>query len=379
MGTYYEFFAGGGMARAGLGDGWECLFANDISEKKGAAYRANWGDDHLWIGDVFEVKPSQLPGHADLAWGSFPCQDLSLAGNGVGLDGDRSGAFWGFWKLIKGLKAEGRKPRMVILENVYGTLTSHDGRDFEQIAKAVAAEGYVFGAVVMDAAHFVPQSRPRLFIVGVDSTMTLPATALSDGPSPAWHPDAIIRAFNRLPATTKKAWRWWAPEVPNTRLRTMDDVIEREPQGVQWHTAEQTKNILDMMSEVNRRKVTEAQRLGQLKVGTVYRRTRAGIQRAEVRFDGIAGCLRTPSGGSSRQTIMVVDGTDVRTRLISPREMARLMGLDEDYKLPERYNDAYHLLGDGVVVPVVAHLRSGVVDPIITANMPVAAPRRRKA
>jgi DNA (cytosine-5)-methyltransferase 1 len=40
---YYEFFAGGGMARAGLGSGWTCLFANDIDSKKRASYAANWG------------------------------------------------------------------------------------------------------------------------------------------------------------------------------------------------------------------------------------------------------------------------------------------------------------------------------------------------
>jgi len=123
-----------------------------------------------------------------------------------------------------------------------------------------------------------------------------------------------------------------------------------------------------MMTELNRRKVMEAQRYGALKVGTIYRRTRDGVQRAEVRFDGIAGCLRTPAGGSSRQTIMVVNGSHVRTRLISPREAARLMGLPDTYRLPARYNDAYHLLGDGVVVPVVAHLNSHILLPILQAN-----------
>lgn len=368
MGTYFEFFAGGGMARTGLGAEWDCLFANDISEKKGEAYRANWGDDDLWVGDVFKVKAKDLTEQADLAWGSFPCQDLSLAGNGEGLDGERSGAFWGFWKIIRGLKRAGRKPRMIVLENVYGTLTSHDGKDFEQIAKAVAHEGYVFGAMVIDAVHFVPQSRPRLFIVGVDAGMATPGTTHAENPNPAWHPDAVIRAYNRLPKSAKAAWRWWNPPAPNRRAGTLDDIIEREPAGVRWHTEVETQKLLEMMSDLNRRKVMQAQRHGALKVGTIYRRTRNGIQRAEVRFDGIAGCLRTPAGGSSRQTIMVVDGPEVRSRLISPREAARLMGLPESYRLPERYNDAYHLLGDGVVVPVVAHLQTYLLGPILTAN-----------
>jgi len=367
-GAYYEFFAGGGMARAGLGDGWSCSFANDISEKKAESYRANWGGDHLTVANVFDLKASNLPGTADLAWGSFPCQDLSLAGNGQGLDGERSGAFWGFWNLVRALNKDGRKPRMIVLENVYGTLTSHDGKDFEQIAKAVVREGYVFGALVIDAVHFAPQSRPRLFIVGVCSNAVVPDATHAAIPSPAWHPDAVIRAYHRLPDAAKAAWRWWNPPLPTQRAGTLDDIIEREPTGVRWHTAVETQKLLSMMTEVHRRKVMEAQRLGGLKAGSIYRRTRNGIQRAEVRFDGVAGCLRTPAGGSSRQTIMVVDGPNVRTRLISPREAARLMGLPETYELPARYNDAYHLLGDGVVVPVVAHLREHVLTPVLQAN-----------
>ena len=98
--TFYEFFAGGGMAHAGLGQDWECLFANDFSEKKAASYAANWGGDSLHVGDVALLESAQLPNQADLAWASFPCQDLSLAGNGAGLDGARSGTFSAFMKLM---------------------------------------------------------------------------------------------------------------------------------------------------------------------------------------------------------------------------------------------------------------------------------------
>jgi DNA (cytosine-5)-methyltransferase 1 len=109
-------------------------------------------------------------------------------------------------------------------------------------------------------------------------------------------------------------------------------------------------------------------------VGTIYRRTRNGHQRAEVRFDGLAGCLRTPGGGSSRQTIIVVKGDSVRSRLLSAREAARLMGLTDSYKLPARYNDAYHLAGDGVAVPVVAHLKQHLFNPILSANPTIELP-----
>jgi DNA (cytosine-5)-methyltransferase 1 len=165
--TFYEFFAGGGMARAGLGEGWNCLFANDFDETKAASYAANWGSEHLLVKDVAKVKTREIRGEADLAWASFPCQDLSLAGDGAGLKGNRSGSFWPFWRLIEKLVKEGRPPALVVLENVCGTLTSHGGTDFAAICTALTKSGYRFGATVLGAIHFLPQSRPRLFIVAL--------------------------------------------------------------------------------------------------------------------------------------------------------------------------------------------------------------------
>ena len=368
MASFYEFFAGGGMAHAGLGNGWECLFANDFCDKKAAAYATNWGDDRLVVKDVAKIKISELPRQADLAWASFPCQDLSLAGGGAGLDGERSGTFWPFIQLMRRLRKDGRKPKMIALENVYGAVTSHDGKDFDAIIKAVAAEGFKVGAMIIDAVHFVPQSRQRLFIIAVDTELFLPAELIAEAPTPAWHPAAIIKAYNRLPKKLKEGWVWWNLPAPEVRLQTLDDIIEQEPHGVTWHTKDETTRLLEMMSDVNRQKVVLAQQAGRLKVGTIYRRTREGVQRAEVRFDGISGCLRTPSGGSSRQTIIVVNGNKIRSRLLSPREAARLMGLPDQYILPDRYNDAYHLAGDGVAVPVVSHLAQHIFAPFIEAN-----------
>ena len=369
--TFYEFFSGGGMARAGLGEDWQCLLANDISETKAASYAINWGIEHLVVDDVHRLAIDDVPGQAELAWGSFPCQDLSLAGSGAGLKGARSGAFWGFWKLIQGLNNQQRKPHVVVLENVCGALTSHEGKDFETIIRSVSAEGYCIGAVVMDAIHFVPQSRPRLFIIGVNDTWNLPNTATAEGPNPAWHPAALIKAYNRLSINETNTGRWWNMAPPVVRIKTLDDVIEAVPQGVDWHTPAETAHLMQMMTPLNRKKILGAQMAGGPRAGAIYRRTREGVQRAEVRFDGVSGCLRTPTGGSSRQTIIVVEGPRIRTRLLSPREAARLMGLDDGYELPPRYNDAYHLAGDGVVVPVVRHLALNLLAPIIDAQVHV--------
>lgn len=371
MPTFYEFFAGGGMARAGLGPAWTCLFANDFNAKKAASYRANWGGDHIWVGDVAKVRPDQLPGTADLAWASFPCQDLSLAGSGAGLTGARSGTFWPFWKHISDLRDEGRAPATIVLENVYGAITSHAGRDFSAIMSALSDGGYRCGAVVVNAAHFVPQSRPRLFVIGVREDLDIPDEHHSDGPSDAWHPQALRKAQGDLPDAAKTRWVWWNLPQPALRNIGLADVIEDEPKGVTWHTAAETARLLGMMSDTNIAKVNVARRSGRRVVGTIYKRTRADgpggakVQRAEVRFDDVAGCLRTPAGGSSRQTIIMIDGDTIRSRLLSPREAARLMGLPDDYALPEKYNDAYHLAGDGVAVPVVRFLAETLLEPII--------------
>ena len=355
------------MARMGLGKKWRCLFANDFNPSKARTYRANWGSNHFHEGDVAKIKPFDLPGVADLAWASFPCQDLSLAGAGAGLNGERSGTFWPFWRLIQGLDKEDRAPRMIVLENVYGALTSNEGKDFAAIGEALTKGGYKFGAVVIDAALFVPQSRQRLFIIGLSQEMEVPKSIESLFPIHSWHPSALMKAHRKLSKSAQKNWIWWNIKKPPKRTIQFSDLIEENPQSVRWHTPEETHQLLNMMSEVNAAKVEEAKKSGRRMVGGIYKRTRHGIQRAEVRFDGVSGCLRTPAGGSSRQSILVVKGKNIRSRLLSTREAARLMGLPDDYKLPDRYNDAYHLAGDGVVIPVVRHITSNILAPVLSA------------
>lgn len=368
MGEYYEFFAGGGMARAGLGSSWICRFANDFDPKKAASYAANWGKEHLKIEDIAKVALNDLSGNVDLAWASFPCQDLSLAGSRAGLQGKRSGTFWPFWKLMQRLAAERRAPNMIVLENVSGLITSSGGKDFAELAQAIAGLDYQFGAVVIDAVHFVPQSRPRLFVIAVAKDVRLPEKVTRSDPGALWHPRALVEAKFNLPKLAQDKWIWWNIPAPLVRAKIFADLIEENPTGVRWNTHAETQALLGMMSPVNLEKVRSAKRSGELRIGTLYRRTRNGVQRAEVRFDDVAGCLRTPGGGSSRQSILIVEGQHVRSRLLSPREIARLMGLSDDYVLPENYNEAYHLIGDGLVVPVISHLAQHVLNPIVQAD-----------
>ena len=377
--SFYEFFAGGGMARAGLGSNWNCTFANDFDPMKAHTYRTNWGADHFVEGDVAEVLGSALPGTADLVWASFPCQDLSLAGKYQGL-GDqtdskltRSGTFWPFWSIMQRLRSQGRGPRLIVLENVPGTITSRAGRDFVSICSALAESGYRFGAMIVDAKHFVPQSRPRLFFVAVAEGENIPASVFGGGSQDEWHSDALCGAVKLLPTHVREKWHWWSMPLPPQRNTVLGNLIDDNPNGCCWHTQSETSKLLGMMAPLHLAKIEKAKSSGRRLVGSIYKRTRLdehGVkrQRAEVRFDDIAGCLRTPGGGSSRQTIVIVEGQSVRSRLLSPREAARLMGLAEDYRLPERYNDAYKVAGDGVCVPVVWHLATKLLEPILKSE-----------
>lgn len=361
------------MVRAGLGPQWQCLFANDFDHKKSRIYRENWGDAELKTADVASLTLDDLPGLAHLAWASFPCQDLSLAGGGAGLKGERSGTYRPFWALMKSLIAGGRPPQIIAIENVCGTLTSHGGKDFVTICRGFVEAGYSVGAMVIDAVRFVPQSRPRLFVIGIREGVSIPDNVVSPAPLLHWHTKGLQTAYAKLSASVRNKWIWWNLPLPDTRTLTLSDVVEDSPLATEWFSDAETEQLLAMMSDLNRTKLEEAQQIGRRIVGGVYKRTRRDefggrLQRAEIRFDDIAGCLRTPIGGSSRQVVVAVNGPVVRARLISSRETARLMGLPDSYILPVNYNEAYHLTGDGVVVPVVRHLAEHIFEPILNCE-----------
>ncbi|GJL95159.1 MAG: DNA (cytosine-5-)-methyltransferase [Hyphococcus sp.] len=364
--SFLEFFAGGGMARLGLGDSWQCALANDIDPQKCAAYRANFGEGHLFEGDIGALSLENLPEtRMDLMWGSFPCQDLSLAGSRGGLHARRSGAFFPFWRLVEELCTARRGPKIIALENVTGLLTSNDGRDFAAVINALAAQGYCATAMVLDAAAFTPQSRPRLFILGFAKD-AMPSSIQSE-PSEATAPPAMMNALNNLNMSARDHWIWLSTSPARKRNIRLSEIIDWS--ASKWHTPSKTKMLLSMMSETQRARINGIIKNGARRAGTGFRRTRTenakSVQRFEARFDNLAGCLRTPAGGSSRQVVIAIENGQVRTRLMTPREAARLMGLPEDYKLPTSDTAALKLCGDGVCAPVVQWLSETVFIPAL--------------
>ena len=375
MYKYYDFFSGAGMVRIGLGPEWQCIFANDIDPKKASIYRLNFNPGNEYIeGNLGDIAHEKVPDGGDLAWSSFPCQDLSLAGKGKGLNGNRSSAYWYFWNIIKDKANKGLPTPIIVIENVVGLMTSNKGSDYSTILRLIYEGGYSAGAIVVNASLFLPQSRPRIFIVAVNDNLKIPEALLQNSPTPdILFPRRLIEVVYKNDQNLLDKWIWWKLPIPCDRKISLRDIIEWDNTDLDWHTREQTDYLLRLMNSDHRKRVEERCKSKIPSIGTIYRRTRVDsngrkAQRAEVRFDGISGALRTPVGGSSRQIIILIRDGIIRTRLISSREAARLMGLPDSYRLPNAYNDAYHLIGDGVVVDVVSWLSKHLFKPLLDYN-----------
>ena len=358
---FIDFFAGAGLVRLGLEPEWTCVWANDIDPRKQDVYERWFGHGEFALGDIADVRIDALPTGVDMAWASFPCQDLSLAGRRQGMSAERSGTFWEFRRLMDNLARRGERPPIVVIENVVGLLY---GEDFSAVCEALVDLGMQFGPLVMDARRFLPQSRPRVFIVAIDAQVDCSPFAHEENRDAyPWFTKAVKKAYDQMAPPVRDYWRWWTLPEPLMEVRPVEDLMEASPTGVEWHEPDETERLLDMMTELNLQKTRLAMDTGP-SVGFVYKRVRSGVQRAEVRFDGVAGCLRTPEGGSSRQIVLALDDGQARSRLLSPREAARLMGVPDHCWLPPKYNDAYRAMGDGVAVPVARWLSERLLVPL---------------
>lgn len=358
--TVAEFFAGIGLMRLGLSrGGWRVVWANDIDQDKYEMYCGHFKDGHrhFHLADVHSVDPKDIP-PVTLATASFPCNDLSLAGARRGLSGRQSSAFWGF---IDALERMTLRPPLVLLENVTGFLTSHNGNDFRTACLALNGLGYSVDAFIIDALMFVPQSRQRLFIAGNHSQTSrivpketmyhlgpLRPHALAD--FILWHPE-IDWSIRSLPEIVKKR-------------SFLKDIVEDIPEdSTFWWSTDRAEYLLNQMSEKHRAIAEEMIRGNSLSYGTVFRRVRNGRSMAELRTDGVAGCLRTPRGGSGRQILFVAGRGHYAVRLLTPRECARLMGAGE-FRINTSLNKALFGFGDAVCVPVIEWIANNYLNPV---------------
>ncbi len=360
--TCAEYFAGIGLVRLGLEQvGWNVVFANDWAHSKFEMYSAYFKDanKHYKVQDIFSICPADIP-DTILATASFPCIDLSLAGNLEGIDGRHSSAFWGFTKI---LDKQVNKPKLVMLENVAGWLTSNSGQDFRITIRELNRLGYACDVFTIDAAHFVPQSRPRVFVVGIQAPNVNRNIFVFSKRSSLLKTQALEKAvINNLDLS----WNFLdIPALPDKIKADLSFVIENiSDDDDRWWSDNEVKRHLNMMSPINLAYLQELQKLSTYSYCPMYRRVREGQQRAELRKDGLAGCLRTARGGSSRQMLVRVGQGALKMRLMTPREYARLQGVPDDYPLPPQINQALTGFGDAVCVPVIVWIAENILNPL---------------
>ncbi|MDR3254444.1 MAG: DNA cytosine methyltransferase [Synergistaceae bacterium] len=331
--TMHEFFAGSGLVAYSLMGMFRPIWANDISDKKTAVYQSNFQAKHFILGDIKNIRGSSLP-FAHLSWASFPCQDLSLAGSLGGIDAARSGLVWEWLRILREMPEQ---PAVLLIENVAGLLSTNKGKNYTKLHHALLELGYKSGVVLIDAVHFVPQSRPRVFVIAVRDDIDIPQELQDIGPN--WlHNKAAADLGKVLPQ-----WIWWRADKPPRRQIRLTDIID-------FTMPYDKDDVLRLLSPRHKEKLDVMENA----IATGYRRTRRGKQCLELRFDGVAGCLRTPDGGSSKQFLIVKQNGTAHVRLISPREAARLMGVPDSFVLPGAYNDGYKAMGDAVAMPVAA-------------------------
>ena len=330
--------------------GFTVQWANDIEQAKRDLYVANrpQAATAFHLGDVREARGEDLPLAVELATASFPCIDLSLAGNRKGLAGEQSGMFWEFARVLREM---GRaRPRVVLLENVHGFATSHGGKDLRQALETMGELGYSCDVIAVNARHFVPQSRPRMFVIGVAGDLPkgahLGAPPISSA-RPAWVRDVHV-ANSDLPMHYMEL-----PELPAGPVDLGAVVQKMAADDHRWWDAERLGRFTTSLRPLHVERLQELRDAGTTVWRTAYRRTRDGATTWEIRADGIAGCLRTTGGGSSKQALVEIKRGQARVRWMTALEYARLMGAGEYRTTARTDNQAMFGFGDAVVVDVI--------------------------
>lgn len=324
--TFIDLFAGIGGLRKGFETiGGECIFTSEWDKYSQQTYRANFPDDqHPIAGDITKIEATDIPAH-DVLLAGFPCQPFSLAGvskkNSLkrphGFQCDMQGTlFFDVARII-----QHHRPEAFLLENVKN-LKSHDrGRTFEVIMRTLQEDlGYTVRTQIIDARHWVPQHRERIFIVGFREKNDFDFAGLirpCDGPMPTLndilHPED-------------------GSEEPDTKFT-------EGPKGKvqsRYTLSDHLWRYLQNYAEKHRQKGN-------------------GFGFGLVGSTDVARTLsaRYHKDGSE----ILIKQNRKNPRRLTPRECARLMGFERKDSRPFNFvvsdTQAYRQFGNAVVVPVV--------------------------
>lgn len=357
--TVADFFAGIGLVSMGLERaGWKTVYALDYEEEKATAYTNQFGSGHYHTKNIAEEMGKNIP-DVTLAHASFPCTDLSVAGARKGIHKGESSAFWHFVRILNEMKevhGEGRPP-LVLLENVEGLLTSNGGKDLRAVLESLNKLNYNVDLLRIDASKFVPQSRVRLFMVGVHNNVVKKFD--SDDLLQEFHLcSSDVRPKKILEFISKNAdLNWYFHSLPNLPERKMilEDIIDTK---AEWWDEKRSMRAYNQMHKRHQLLIDQKKQEKKYSYFPAFRRMRLRDGKpqstVEIRTDGIAGCLRTPKGGSARQILVRAGFGKFDVRLINGEEAARLMGADE-FKIDPTLslNQVLFGFGDAVCVPVL--------------------------
>lgn len=341
-----EFFAGIGLVRMALEqEGCRVVFSNDISRKKYEIYAENFDASNYLCSDIRNLHGISIP-DIEIATASFPCTDLSLAGNRAGLEGSESSTLLEFLRILKEMGQ--RKPAMVMLENVTGFVSSYQGKDLYRAIKELNYLGYQCDLMLLDAKWFVPQSRQRVFIIGSLEVQQNQSGSL-DGFS---HPPVVADFMRR---NVDLEWRNFSLPTPSIRRTNLSSIVEKFiPSDEIWWNGARFDNFIESLSPLQADRVSGLRAKADIGFATAYRRTRKGKATWEIRSDDISGCLRTNGGGSSKQALVEAGMGKVRVRWMTALEYARLQGVPNFKFESATESQAKFAFGDGVCVPAVA-------------------------
>lgn len=355
-----EFFAGIGLVRQALeAEGWRVVFANDIEPIKHRIYCANFGSADLLPGDIREVRGDDIPS-VELATASFPCTDLSMAGNRAGLKGIESSMFWQFHRILT--EMDERRPPLIMLENVPGFVTSQGGADLESALRSLSDLGYWSDVIVVDAKWFVPQSRVRLFIVGTLGPLRATESMNSD-----LRPEWLLRRLQTMSGIKLQQFPIGAP--PRTGKTLLNVTEKLSPGDERWWSYDRLARFVDSLSPLQQQRLKLMRGREDLTQASAYRRTRGGKAVWEIRSDAISGCLRTAKGGSSKQALVETEGGVLRVRWMTAREYARLQGVPDSFRLESvTESQALYGLGDAVCVPAVRWIAKNYLNLFVSGD-----------
>jgi DNA (cytosine-5)-methyltransferase 1 len=337
--TFIDLFAGIGGIRTAFEDiGGQCVFTSEWDSYAQKTYAANFPDGHPIAGDITEVNENEIPNH-DVLLAGFPCQPFSIAGvskkNALGhahgfADETQGTLFFDVARII-----QAKQPRAFLLENVKN-LQSHDkGRTFDIIKRTLTEElGYDIYVKVIDAAHFVPQHRERIIIIGFKDQVGFDWAALQ---LPAKGERKLAEIFHKMDGTE--------PALPWDEGRYFDH---------------KKKKVLPKFT------LTDNLWIYLQRYAEKHRLKGNGFGFGLVTGKDISRTLsaRYYKDGSE----ILIKQTRKNPRRLTPRECARLMGLPDTFKIPVSDSRAYRQFGNCVAVPVIREA-ARLMQPFVVAEL----------